>query len=402
MSSDFKRPRDTIEILGPWLMNKGDELMLRSVGQRLGAKYVLAASTSLYCAGQKDLPEILDLKFRPSFHEFRLALQNPSLETMLSLAKRSVGLAALPEHTLRARGIRDSRSLAALLDCSGFAYGDQWTPRRIISRTEYYEKLHKQGVKLLMLPQALGPFENPDIREHAKRLLSLFDFIFPRDQASARHVLKLGIDAAKVEVCPDISHLLDPPPVDDPALWRRRVAIVPNTRLLDKTDSATSEGYLDFLVTCVQRVYANDLEPVVLVHETNDDSLVDTLLSKLEKQPRVYDEDGLTSKGFLRHCYANIGSRYHSLVSSFSQATPTLGTSWAHKYETLFAEYGCESCLLSPALSKEETAQQIDSFLSADRNRQLRDTLRLHAQQQRQKVEAMWERVEKIIRDSGT
>jgi len=87
-------------------------------------------------------------------------------------------------------------------------------------------------------------------------------------------VLKLGIVQDKVISCPDISHLLDGTQPEHPEEWDNRVAIVPNSRMLDKTDSTVSDNYLKSLKVCVDRVIANNLEPVILQHEANDDNLI--------------------------------------------------------------------------------------------------------------------------------
>jgi len=92
-----------------------------------------------------------------------------------------------------------------------------------------------------------------------------------------------------------------------------------------------------------------------------------------------------------------LGSRYHSLVSSLSQAIPTLGTPWAHKYEALFSEYDCEDCLVTPADQGQELSRKIDNFLAPEKNRKLRNKLQIHAARQKEKVEDMWQRIESII-----
>lgn len=376
--------------------------MLRAVVQRLEKQYCLGVSTDLHVDGQAGIPAMKTLKSQPTLREASAALKSLSPVKCLSLAKRSMVLPLLSQRFLETRGIGNTRDLVALLDCSGFAYGDQWSSRRLVARVRYYEMLRGRGVKLIMLPQALGSFENPEIRSHAQHLLAQFDCIYARDAVSERHVLGLGLDPEKVSVCPDLTHLLAAPKPVETEPWARRVAIVPNARLLDKTEATVARTYLEFLVLCVERVRANDLEPVILQHETNDGALIQQLLERLDVKPQVFNEDGLTSKGFLGCCYANLGSRYHSVVSSLSQATPTLGTSWTHKYEALFAEYHCEDCLVSPALDAAILRQKIDAFLIPQRNAQLRELLLARAADQGARVEAMWQRVEAMISEPGT
>lgn len=372
-------------------------MTLRAVGDRLQSYYTLSVSTDLKVAEQKNLPELLKLSFQPGINEVKEVFQKRSLSKLLSVAKRGVLLPLLPHSLLRKTGYIYAKHLVALLDCSGYAYGDKWPPKRMITRTEYYKKLRKKNIKIIMMPQALGPFEDPAIQSHAKRLFDQFDFIFPREAVSKNYLLDLGVDPEKVSTCPDITHLLEGRYPTHPGKWSRRVAIVPNARMLDKTDPAVAGRYLDILVLYVHRIRANNLEPVIIMHEANDDELVSQLLSRLDNPPDVVDEDGVTSKGYLGCCYANIGFRYHSLISSLSQATPSLTSSWAHKYETLFAAYDCEDCLVSPKLDSERIEQKIDNFLAPDQNKKLRDKLQTHAAREKSKVEAMWQQVENII-----
>lgn len=371
--------------------------MLRSVKEQLESRYNIGVTTDLKMGGQTDLEEFPQLLFPADTGSFRHMLQEPSLKKMVSFIKRGIILPLLPDWFLNKANLLNAHNLSALFDCSGFAYGDQWSPNRLISRAKHYEMLRKRNVKLIMLPQALGPFNNPDIARHAKHMLSQFDFIFPRESASERHLLDLGIDNNKIETCPDISHLLHAGQLDTSDEWSRRVAIVPNARMLDKTDPAVSGQYLDFLALSVKQVLENNLEPVILLHEANDDKLVNQLISRLDIEPKIFDADGITSKKYLGHCYANIGSRYHSLVSSLSQATPSLGTTWAHKYSELFKEYKCEDCLISPKSENEQITLKIRQFLHPKRNSQLRSLLLERATVQKRKVELMWQKIYNMI-----
>lgn len=375
--------------------------MLRSVKEQLESRYNIGVTTDLKMEEQSDLEEFPRLSFPPEPGSFKEVLQKPSLKKIISYTKRGIILPLLPDWVLDKASLLNAQNLVALFDCSGFAYGDQWSPNRLISRTQHYEMLSERNVKLIMLPQALGPFSNPEIEHHAKKMFSLFDYIFPRESASKLHLLDLGIDEKKIEMCPDISHLLHASPPDSMDDWAQRVTIVPNARMLDKTDSAVSSQYLNFLALSVKQVTNSGLEPVILLHETNDDKIANQLMSRLDIEPKIFDKDGITSKGYLGHCYANIGSRYHSLVSSLSQGTPSLGTSWAHKYEELFTEYSCEDFLISPADENELLTLKLRQFLHPKRNKQLRKTLQDRADMQKKKVERMWQKIFSLLSPSN-
>ena len=332
-----------LALVGPWVLNKGDDLMLRSVlehfrGTPLGAPVELWKET-----GPPDA--LIPLSRRPGTAEFAHALRHPA--RIPSTVAKGALLSLPPGPALRMTGRVGAHHVAGLMDCSGFAYGDTWTTRRMLRRHAYYAALRERGNRIVLLPQALGPFENPDMREAAQALFGLCDLVYARDADSFHYLKGLGLGPhVALRQCPDITHLLPGTPPRDPDAWRRRVCIVPNMRMVDRTAQDRAAAYLDFLVETVALTRSLDLEPWIVLHERNDDGLVRSLNDRLELPLPVIDENSLTTKGILGCCHAVIGSRYHALVSSLSQATPVIGTSWAHKYDRLFEEYGHDAFLL--------------------------------------------------------
>ena len=239
------------------------------------------------------------------------------------------------------------------------------------------------------------------MRACAQALFSRFDLIFARDATSRQHVLSLGFEEEEVEAVPDITHLLAGVPPADPEAWASRVCVVPNARMLDKTSRDVSAGYIGFVVRCIGQVRKAGLEPVIVLHESNDGALVQEIQSRLDTDVRVFDEDARITKGFLGACYANIGSRYHSLVSSLSQATPSVGTSWSHKYNAMFDEYGCAEWLISPDEDGPAVEEKLGRFLAPQHRAALHEQLTTAAERQKSKVERMWQRVEEVLQPSA-
>ena len=394
---EMQPQRAAVEVLGPWLLNKGDELMLRAVVEWLDGRATPAVSSDLKADGVAGLPAMPRIMWPVDAEDVKHTVKRRSAAAGLSMVKRAVAMPLMSDRSIHERGMVRGRDVAAVFDCSGFAYGDQWNVERVERRTRYFRRVRRRGVKLIMLPQALGPFEKPEVRDAARELFDCFDLIYAREDESLRHVLSCGVSPDKAAACPDISHLLHGVEPSDPDAWAGRVCVVPNARMTDRTDPAVARRYLDFLTLGIEAIYRRGLEPVIVLHETNDDTLLADLLARLDSKPTVIDEDGVTTKGLLQHCYANLGSRYHSLVSSLSQATPTLGTSWAHKYDELFDEYGCTEHLVSPSLDDDALRSKLDGFLAADTNAALRDSLKPRAEAQKAKVEAMWQRVGGLI-----
>jgi hypothetical protein len=385
-----------VEIYGPWLANKGDDLMLRATAERLRRSYLPAVSAAMGLEDGFARTGIYQIRWKPTASEVVSAVASGSPRAMWATLRRGAGL-SLGRAAARRRGYVDGRDLIALVDCSGFAYGDQWPGKKLRAREAYFSRLRRQGAKLIMLPQALGPFVTSEVREPAQALIGTFDLVFARDSISASHVLSLGIPERKVHVCPDITHALAATPPSDTRAWASRVCIVPNRQMVNSTSQDVSARYVDFLAVVLRTVAAAGLEPAVLIHEALDHELVADVSRRSGTPARVFDEDALVSKGYLGACYANIGSRYHSLVSSLSQATPSVGTSWSHKYEALFEEYNCTDCLMSPLEESDEVERKLRAFLDPVRRQSLHQQLLPLAQQQKQKVLSMWNRIEALL-----
>ncbi len=387
-------PDPRLALVGPWILNKGDDLMLRSVLARYGDRPI-GAPRELWPTGVPD--PLRPLMLPPPFGEVRsaLAAKRPGLAARLG-TKRAL-LAAAQRRAPRWFGTAPAHRLGALLDCSGFAYGDAWSPARMVQRHGYYAALRRRGVRIVFLPQAFGPFEVPQVRAAARRLFALGDLIYARDADSLAHLQSLDLPGrVRLGRAPDISHLLpgDPP---EEAEWAGRVAIVPNARMIDRAPPDRGAAYLDFLARAAEIARAEGCDPHVLVHESNDAAIVAALNDRLDRPLPVHDLDAGLTKGILGACRAVIASRYHALVSSLSQGMPALGTSWSHKYDRLFEEYGHEDALLRP----ERDADRLEAHLQAairDPDRAARrDRIAAAAAAQKDRVRAMWEEVDALL-----
>lgn len=386
-----------IEVLGPWLQNNGDGLNLWSVADRFRDSATVAVSSTLGLEKLPERPQLAWVKWMPDLASLGKAVRSGSPKKVARLCQDGMALALAPRKMLHARRVAPGREMAALLDCSGFAYGDVWPTHRIERRTAYYRKLKAQGTAVILLPQAFGPFERPDIRRCCTELFEQCELIYPRDGASRRHLVDLGVADKTPPVTPDITHLLKGTPPADPAAWKQRVCIVPNARMMDKTSQETSDRYLSFLLKSIELVRAQKLEPCLLVHERNDLPLAQRIRDSVASPLPVLNEDALNSKGILGASYAVIGSRYHALISALSQRVPAIGTSWSHKYEELFGDYGCSEYLLPPEGDPSRLEATLARLLDPVTRDALAARLSLQAEKQKAKVENMWGRIESQI-----
>ncbi len=387
-------PPPCIEVLGPWLKNTGDRLMLLAVADRLCPRADIAVSSTLGMDCLLREPQLLQVQWPFSRSGVAHAWRCKS-PAMLNAWFR-FGLAGVfrPDAAgLRQRGLTLGSSLAGLLDCSGFAYGDAWKTWRAMQRTAYYDRLRNYGIPIIALPQAYGPFDDPSRQDAYRRLFARFDRVYARDEISGRHVEAL-MPEMDVTVVPDITHLLPGIPPPAPAVWRQRVCIVPNARMLDRTAPRVSERYVALLREIIGIVRSLHFEPCLLLHEENDQALGHRIAGKLPFPIPLIYEDARITKGMVGASHAVIGSRYHALVSSLSQAVPALGTSWSHKYAALFDDYGCRDDVLDLTDDTLDLATRVNDLVAPARREARHQHLADRARLLRKQVVHMWEAVE--------
>lgn len=386
-----------VALVGPWVANKGDDLMLRAVTARIPPP--IGAPREVWPAGIP--PGLAPMMLPPERGAEIRALSDwrPATAIRLTVKRGLMSLAA--DRTATAFGCAPVSGVRLLLDCSGFAYGDAWSERRMIQRAAAYRWFRRKGARVVFLPQALGPFKTPAIRKAATDLFSLADILCARDRQSAEHAKTLMLpDTVRLMVYPDITHGL--PKKEYPALaeWQTRVAIVPNMRMVDKTASDCAAAYRAFIQKAAEEVRRAGYEPFMLLHEENDRGLAAELNDSASQPMRVIDVDALRTRAILGACRAVVASRYHAIVSSLAQATPVIGTSWTHKYDELLSDYGQQDRLLRPEADADRLTEKLAEVLHEPARLTIVDTLTRIARSQAGAVEAMWTDVTSPARQS--
>ena len=136
-----------IEIKGVQFSNKGAELMLKSIDNKLKSEL--------------DAPYSLVLSPRNSPFDERLNYQ--AYQKIGNLFKRidwSYLDFLVPDMICKNYGLKRHKDVNIVLDASGFAYGQQWNPAMLKHSVRQARKLYLDGGKYIFLPQAMGPFEN--------------------------------------------------------------------------------------------------------------------------------------------------------------------------------------------------------------------------------------------------
>ena len=143
------------------------------------------------------------------------------------------------------------------------------------------------------------------------------------------------------------------------------------------------------------------MTPFILIHEGLDDyRLGETINAGLDKAlPIIWHEDPMVSKGILGACDGVIASRYHALVSALSQGVPCLGTSWSHKYHTLFENYDCPEALLSSSINDDDLDKKLALLVDEKQRVDLARNIRLQAGTIKKSTLVMWGDVIAALKD---
>ncbi len=277
----------------------------------------------------------------------------------------------LPQIVLEPYGLAGETSVDVILDAGGFQFGDPWVASyskdRINYLRQYYRNYKQRGVKVIFLPQAFGPFENPLSKEMIEMVHSVADLIYSRETTSFTYLKSLFQESKKIRQAPDFTCLED---VDLPFRLEQEVhngvCIIPNTKMITHARKDVADTYFYFLQTVANFILDKGEKLVLLNHEGEGDwKLIQKLKSVLGDQRHIITLNNLDAcvvKAVIGHCKLLISSRFHGVVSGLNQRIPAFCTSWNHKYEELLADYGVPSNLIN-LLNHSESLAKIEKAL---------------------------------------
>ncbi|MBW2028503.1 MAG: polysaccharide pyruvyl transferase family protein [Deltaproteobacteria bacterium] len=285
----------------------------------------------------------------------------------------------IPKRLRNLYGLVTEEEVDVILDSSGFAYSDVWgvDPARI---TAYESKRwKKQGKRIIFMPQAFGPFNDPNLRKYMKCIVNCADLLYARDELSYRTLLDLENNTSKIKVKPDFTGLLDGVVPEHLEIDDSAVCIVPNTMVINK--GKTPERYLPLMVKIVELLRESSLEPFFLIFGGAEDRrLAQQINASLAKPARIMEEnEPVKIKGIIESCLALIGSRFHALASSLYSGKVTLGIGWSHKYSYLFKDFGFEEGLIDPTVPEFELRHILTYVVEENKRQDLQLKLRLKA-----------------------
>ena len=378
-----------IEVRKAGFVNKGAQLMLLAIQQQVLQRYPEArlAMAPSRNSGSQPLHRLREHGILAKSALWRSGIHWGDLA------------ACLPHSIRRSLGLVLDREIDGVLDAAGFAYGNPWPDRNLAELANAAQRWQQRGTALVLLPQAFGRFDSRAAQDDIRSIADAAALIYARDDQSLKHLRETVGNRASLRLAPDFTSLLKGRLPEAPLASQlgMSIAIVPNARMLDKTDSAVRDRYLPFLKHCITTLHARGLRVVLIVHGGQEDrALAEQLHHSHPDCLLITESDPLRLKGLLGACRGSIGSRYHGLISCLSQGVPAFGTSWSHKYQALYADYDFTPGLvesLSPDVADEiALCLADDHWMSTTRQR-----LFIAADRQKRATENMWREVFSVI-----
>jgi len=374
-----------IEILGAGLKNKGAHLMLTAIVKKLSSSFPETRFAVRSKKGKNWDPGELGLFQKPALSE------NPigDLVFKITYGRRKRESCHM---------ILDSE-IDVVLDASGFKYSDQFGALGTWRRAKRIARWKRSGKKIILLPQAFGPFEIPKVREAIKIIADHVDLMCPRDQDSLDFVHQLVGPRESIRMFPDFTNIVPGKVPEYFSTGKPRACLVPNTQMLVKTSGPIREFYIPFFARSAKYLKEADLDPFILLHDVPRDRSLAEDIRKASGASLEIIEDGnpLHLKGIIGSCHLLVGSRLHALISALSQGVPAVATGWSHKYERLFQDYGCPELLISNLDFEAEAQGKLKLLTDGKYRDRIVSTLRESSRVEMQKTEQMWRDVTGII-----
>ncbi len=370
-----------IELRGVEFVNKGAELMLHAIMQKVkenipDADFVMEATTR---APAEKLSEY-------------------NIYAKKDIAKAKF----IPGFIRRKLRFKLDKEIDVVLDASGFAFGDQWgakyADKRIGSKISTW---HKEGKKVILLPQAFGPFNDEALETVMKKIIANADLIFAREKQSYEYIRRIS-EKDDIMQAPDFTNLLKGKVPENFDTTNRQVAIIPNYKMIEMNEG---EGnlYTDFLHQTINKINTLGLTPYFLIHEGERDTEIAKKVNTLLKKPLeiIINPDPIMIKGIISTAFFIVCSRFHGVVSALSQGVPCISTSWSHKYEMLHQEYDYEEGLLKNIGDQEAIGQKITKLSEPETNKTISEKLSLNSSKQKERSAEMWQTVFKVINNKS-
>jgi polysaccharide pyruvyl transferase WcaK-like protein len=383
-----------IEIYGAGFRNKGAQLMLRTVLERLQS----SAQRTEFCmspypgAPYRDraacgLQQIFPIPLMRRVRSF------PGLFLAHRIAGRGI-----PKAYCGSYGLVRQQDIDALIDISGYAFGDVFPWRTVRNFATYAASFRKRDKPVIMLPQMFGPFQNHRVRNHFSRVLAFANVVYARDRMSLDHLHELAPRSKVVRQAPDVTIFAEPRQSDvdrnPPAPY---AGIVPNANSLTKGKPQWAGSYIDRLVLAGRELADRGLRIYLILHGPAHDDLplIDEISKRIgaDRCETVIENDAFRLKAFISGARVLVASRYHSVVAALSTGVPSITLGWAHKYDTLHEEFGVSHLVHTGQESPQQLVDLINTVLTPKTWAEIHQVLVAKKAQFAAQNETMWQEV---------
>jgi colanic acid/amylovoran biosynthesis protein len=281
-----------------------------------------------------------------------------------------------------------------VLDISGFIYSDQFGPNPCNRMADYYRQLRNNGAKIIIMPQAMGPFKNPEIKASVREILDIAELVFIRDEVSFGYVTELAGHSDKVALAPDFTLSLRGIEKDEFNNLKDRVCIIPNEKIF-KFHTVDENKYIELLNSIISFCTKKKNTPFILLHENDkDNALIKSLVKEISHSLEIVSEsDPLVLKAIIGQSKLVISSRYHGLINALYQSVPVIATGWSHKYEALLDEYNLGDYMISD-YDHQSVINMLTTIFDSNKSFELIKSISMENKKRENKLNKMWQRIE--------
>ena len=371
--------------------NKGAELMLYAILQEIENRYPKATvfvPLDSVSQGRSYICSSLDIREKPI-----TAIRKWGSVLHINGVLKRIGCPKIVYEDIYAVPRTD-----LFLDASGLYYSDVWnlSDSFVGRRNTLLYKHHKQGTRIVFLPQSFGPLTQRSIQSGICGLNEYVDLVCARDKVSLSFFFVFGLlNMDKVRLYPDFTASVKgivPSGFDH---LHNGICIIPNCRLFDKR-GLHIKNYIALVDLICKSSFMSGKVPYFLNHEGPDDRrVIDAVNEAIDRKLEVVDNlNALEAKGLISTAFLTVSSRYHGVASSLSSTVPCLSVGWSHKYEELCRDYGQFDTLLPiDEMEKCETIlrRSLDNKHNASVRLMLKDRVRANLESIRQMWNEVWE-----------
>jgi colanic acid/amylovoran biosynthesis protein len=290
-----------------------------------------------------------------------------------------------------------------IIDASGFAYGDQWGAEKATMRLAGNIRQFKADTshRVIMLPQAFGPFKDEALKKAMHEILEHSDLTFAREKQSHEYLDSIK-SSPQLRIAPDFTNLYRPVSKWQLDRDNMQICFIANAKMLEMKGSEQGRDYIQFMADLVKRAAENQLKPFMLLHEGDKDkALAEQIIQHAGSDiPLISPPTADDVKQVIGQAKLVISSRFHGLVSGLSQGVPVLATGWSHKYLMLLKDYGIEQHLYNESTDIEQAAKAMLALATDSAHYEdVVAKIKTCGAEQKQLTSAMWEQVYQVIEE---